>query len=330
MKKLISVTALILSFETAQADQLASRVTSLHNSFTSHLRLQEMQMNSIQNLMNEISTKRASLHQSTAYTVRSGQLNLELNTLVNRLQEHTRSFSSGSARVTMDAKAADDVVSARRAQYHQQLRNLSAMDATTLNNMRLPAEIRHDVELMRNIKDLPPDQQNQRMRQYEGRTFGESISRPDQLRGMTRAGEVKLTSGEVGRTVALKVGQNLTIQTPSGGVVRGNVMGVLPGGRVVIENIWPNELARLQNLSSQPGRIIDLNAASTVRVDHVSQTRPTEYNVRYTTQQITSYIRSGQLRELAMRSRSAGPTVSVVPHVIDKVTGHSMGMGAMR
>jgi hypothetical protein len=327
MTGLILIAAMILSFGKVQADELTSRVTSTYNSYQSHLRAQEMHVNSIQNLINEIDSKQRSLRTTTAYTVRSGQLNLEINTLVNRLQQQISTFSSGSARVTINAQANDDALNARRNQYHQQLRNLSAMDANSLRNLKLPVEIRDGVELMRNIKDLPADQQNQRMRLYEGRTFGEPISRPEQLRGLSQSGEVKLTSGETNRTVSVRVGQTLTIQTPSGGVVRGSVAGVLPSGQVVIQNVWPSELARLTNLASQPGRIVDLNAASTVIVNSNAQSQPNQYNVRFSTAHITDAIRTGKLSATALRGRaSGGPTGSIVETVFDKTTGRQMGV----
>lgn len=341
MKKIISfqiaLTALTYTGFAAASD-LARQTSSLLQSYRTAAHLQSMQLDRLSSLMDEMWRETQKLKETKAYTSQSGAIHNRLGELSGRIRETAASFHSHGFRVTMDASKMADVVELRRNHYLRNVDRLAAMDAKGFSTLNLPKDVVRDVSVMREIRHLPLVERNQLWNQYEGRTFGERVDMrnearvKEQIAGIkTKGGSVRLNTYHTSVDVSLTHGNFIRMQTPDGAIVQGKVIGVLPNGKVLIENVF-GQLIKGLTAGLEGARIIDLAKARELKV-YGSESQAArgaadlELSVRLGRRDLVQAIKRDELTLLAQRKPTKGGYLDrrvVGPAVIDKRMGEQI------
>ncbi len=282
---------------------LRSSALSLETSRKSYAEFQrwhELASENLQSRMKELATKLRESQKIGPYQSEGAKTRYEVNEMITRIREATHSFNANSMKVQMNG----DVVSNldyRRSRYFDQVRNISIQSDQALSALNLPKDVKADVDFARATHNLSPAERLVALNAYEGRLLGEAIKTPDQLKGLEKIRDVRLSTYETEQSVRIRNGQVLKMQSPSGALVQGVVAGVLPDGRVVLENKWHSSIADLKNLD--PGRIVDLNKMAQVNIyDDVGKFSvghsAHEITLRHTTKKIVDTVKSGHVANL--------------------------------
>lgn len=297
-----------------------------------------MQLERLGSLMDQLWRETNARNQVTAYTPKSAANLDRIGTLQAQIRETSAVFEQSNMKVRMDATKADDIVKMRRQEYLKKVQQLASADSAIVKKMNLPKEIVHDVNALKAVRTAPEVSRRELWKQYEGRTFGEPISRDQakamqQIKGAKKAGEVSIDTYHRTQKFGIKQGQFIVIEAPNGGIVRGEVAGVLPDGRVAIGSIYGMTLTDART-GLPNGRIVDLNKAESIRVyadsAQLSKGRPDlELSVRLGKRDILTAIRANALATIAQRRPVNGSYATrdrVLPSVVDKRAGETLGL----
>lgn len=336
-----TLSTFLISF-TVSASALATDVdvTKLYNRFENAARFQSMQLEKLSSQMDDLwkaQRQLADLPKESRYTSRSAELIKTVGELENKIRMTSTVYATENLKVRMDATKADDVVKMHRENYLQRVAQIAKMDGAAIRTMNLPKEVSRDIEALRSLSGLTPQARQQLWNQYEGRTFGEKIplNDPARLKEVTKNARlnanIAIDTYHTTEKVNIREGQFIRLQTPTGGVVQGYVIGILADGRVLIKNVYGKALQEVPGLSG--ARAVDLSKAKQLLI-YADQSKlalgqtERELSVRLGKKDINDAIRSDKLTTIARRLPTNGNYASrdrVTPGVIDKRGGEFGG-----
>lgn len=297
------------------AHEMALNVNDAYARYEYQQSIRASQIKDIDDMQSKLDRLMADKKCTLQYTgPASGKINLEITELSDKIARRAEGVKLGDMRTNLTTKELESRYDESRKQYYNRLQNLSRMDSASISQMNLKPEVKDDLNFMRAIRDLSPEEKHRAIKAYEGRTFGSQISNSDkiakaQLNGSKPAGETQVKVDGQLRTIRIAQGQAITMQTMSGAVISGHVIGVMPNGNVVLANNWSPEMKDLPNLAR--GRIVDLNQAATVNIR--TSTGPTvELNVRPLYSQFIANARN------AITNRPGPVSMTFKGQVLDK------------
>lgn len=300
------------------ANELSADVTTAYERFQYQIGERGRRFEVLNEMQGRLDTMRTDIKCTQPYTVTSGKLNLNASQLADRIEKVADSFKRiESVRNLQTGKLENSFENARKS-YYDRLQNLARTDSETLRQMNFKPEIKEDLRFMRTVRDLPPDKKHQAILSYEGRGFGAKLSDNDhiakaQINGSKPSGETQVKVDGQERKFNVSAGQGIKLQTVTGAVVTGQVIGVMPNGNVVIANTWPDEgMKNLPQLGR--GRIVDLNQAASVSIyaDRTSQNATMQLHVRPV---YTQLIAKGSV---AQSGRPGPVTMTFQRQILDK------------
>lgn len=325
----LSLSFLIFGSYSVLGHDLAGQIGAARNSYETLARVQQWQMEHLSTLMDEYYKKAEQVRALNNSGPKAANLSMELGQLEFQIRDTSHMFHKNGFAVRASTGQVEDVLQMRRAQYMNMVQNLAKTDPATVKTMNLSKPILSDIQMARDLSHLSPENFKRAMLQYDGRTFGEVVTRPEeQARGVRERGKVEINTFHSRHTVEIMPRQIISGQTTAGAVVKGEVVGLLPDGRVIIKNIYDFGLSEAKP-SLNGARIIDLNKLSTLKIygdrGMAATGRPdVDLSVRLTNHEVVKAIRDGRLREITGRSTANGDyrnRNNVKDTVIDKRVG---------